>query len=189
MIVKRFEHFTLRQLAASLVGKHPAQRELKMAKELRDKGVAVVPIVGHGKQWAGLGCKLFLVTPYVGKSVHQLGREGELESPVRRKHVVDQIAAVTAKLVEREVYFRDLKASNILMDNKARLWLIDVGSARKAGKRVHMLKMLGMLLKTLAMEEIPPAERYYLLQRIVALCPFLGDPQKLAQDIDKTKLP
>lgn len=189
VVVKRYEHFPLKQMIASFFKTHPAQKEVKMSAELREKGVPVVPIIASGKQWAGLGLKMWLVLPVVGKSVHQMGREGDLESPMRRKHIVDGIADLTAKLIEREYCHRDHKVSNILVDAKARLWLVDVGAVRKASKRKHMLRTLAILLKTLAKEEVPAPERFYLLQRVQEKCPFLGDVDQLAADVDRTPLP
>lgn len=189
VVVKRYEHFPLKQLFASLLGTHPAQKEAKMSKELRGKGVSAAPILAEGQHWSGVGVKRWLVLPVIGKSIQQMGRQGDLESPVRRKHIVDGIADLTVQLIEREYYHRDHKVSNILSDTKGRLWLIDVGAVRHAKKRRHMLRMLAILLKTLAKEDVPAPERFYCLQRVQAKCPFLGDVRKLAEDIDRVKLP
>ncbi len=189
LVVKRYEHFPLKQLLASMVGNHPAQKEARMSKELREKGVSAAPILAEGVQWSGVGIKRWLILPVIGKSLHQMGREGDLVSPVARKRIVHGIADLTAQLIEREYYHRDHKLSNILMDAKGLLWLVDVGAVRRAKKRAHMLRMLAILLKTMAKEDIPAPERFYCLQRIQGQCPFLGDPRKLAKDVNAVKLP
>lgn len=188
LVVKQFLHSPLEQMVAAWLGRHPGQREVKANAELREKGIPVVPILAHGKRGL-IGCRYWIVTPYVGKSVHQMGREGDLEDPRRRKHVVDSIAALTSELIVRAYWNRDHKASNMLMDPRGRLWLIDVGAVRPAKNRQHTLRMLAMLLKTLAAEEIPPAERLYLLDVIRSRCEFLGPLDQLAKDVDAVKLP
>lgn len=189
LVVKEFLHNPLQQVLAAWLGVHPGQRELKANADLKEKGVAVVPILAHGMRWGGFGRRFWLVTPYVGKSIRQLAREGDLENPRVRKHVIDAIALLTAGLIQRGLWNRDHKISNILMDPRGRVWLIDAGAVRPAKGRPDTLRMLAMLLKTLAAEEIPPAERAYCLDVIRSRCEFLGPLKQLAEDVDRAKLP
>lgn len=189
VVVKRFQYSPTRQFLAALLGVHPGQRELKANEELRGKGFPVVPIIAHGKERSALGTRFWLVTPRIGSSVLRLYHEGDLEDPRRRKLVIDGVAAVTAELIQHGYYNRDLKTSNILVEPRGKVWLIDVGATKKATGRPQTLRMLAMLNKTLAMQEIPPQERMYLLNAIRTRCEFLGPLEQLAKDVEAVKLP
>lgn len=190
LVYKRFQYSPTRQLFAKLLGVHPGQRELAAAEQLRGMGFPVVPILAHGTQKSPLGVMFWLVTPYIGHSVQEMGKQAELEHPKQRKHVIDHIAVLTAELILRGWYNRDHKTSNLLFDKHGKIWMIDVGGAQPAKKgRPQTLRMLAMLNKTLAKDEIPPAERQYLFDMIRQRCDFLGPLDKLLVDIETTKLP
>src|SRR5690606_9243561 len=70
-VIKRFDHLPARQAFAAALGVHPAQREVAMNKLLADKGIAVVPILAHGRRWDVVGCRLCLMPPRRGDSVQQ----------------------------------------------------------------------------------------------------------------------
>lgn len=188
-VVKRFEYAPPRQAMAALLGIHPGQRELKVSAELKDKGVAVAPILASGKQWGPLGCRLWLMTPLLGNCIHRMEQQGDLEDPTRRRAVIDAVADLTASLIERGYANRDHKTSNLVYGEDGKLWLIDVGAVRPARGRADTLRMLAMLLKTLAIDEIPKAERQYCLEAIRKRCEFLGPLRQLAKDVDAVRLP
>lgn len=189
LVVKRFLHNPPRQLIASILGTHPAQREKKVTGELAAKGLPVVPILASGRTMHPFGAMLWLVTPFVGKSVQRMYLEGDLEDPRRRKLVIDQMAALASELIQHGYYNRDLKTSNLLLDGRGKMWMIDAGATRRAKGRPQTLRMLAMLNKTLAMQEIPPQERMYLLNAIRTRCEFLGPLEQLARDVEAVRLP
>jgi tRNA A-37 threonylcarbamoyl transferase component Bud32 len=189
VVFKRFQYSPPQQLIASTFGAHPGQREIKANARLREKGFPVVPILAHGRTLHPLGVRFWLVTPFVGKSVQRMYQEGDLEDPKRRKHVIDSISVLTSELIMHGFYNRDLKTSNLLMDGRGKLWMIDAGATRPSKNREQTLRMLAMLLKTLAQQEIPHAERMYLINAIRHRCEFLGPLDMLAKDIDAVRLP
>jgi hypothetical protein len=130
-VVKRFVYAPLRQRLSLLVGRHPGQAELKWNRALRGAGVPVVPVVDGGIEPAGLGATVWLATPLAGASMQRLIRE----EATRRTHgeaLISAAADLTRALFAAGFWSRDLKPSNIVIDDDGRALLIDVGSARHA---------------------------------------------------------
>jgi tRNA A-37 threonylcarbamoyl transferase component Bud32 len=167
VVVKRFEYSPTRQLLAKLLGVHPGQRELRANRWLAAKGIAVVPIIANGCQRAGRGGKLWLVTPKRGKSLQSLLREDPPLSRPLRQTVIESVGRLAGQLLRAGVFFKDLKTSNILIDETGQAWLIDVGSARPMGLSGRADRMLAMLEKTAAQDGAKAADRLRCL-RIIA---------------------
>ena len=183
-VVKQCRLSPIEQWFTSTLGIHPCQREEKISRELHDKGIPVAPILASGRQWCAAGCRLWLMTPMLGRSVRELGRQGDLEFPQRRKLIVDACAGLTVDLIHRGYVNRDHQVSNFIWSNDGRLQLIDVDGVGAAKGRAGTVQMLATLLQSLAEEEIPPAERRYCLDMIRMRCEFLGPLEALAQEVD-----
>lgn len=126
-VVKRFEYWPMRQVFAAALGVHPGQRERRCEKRLRAADVDVVPIIASGMT----GMKLWLATPFVGKSLHNLFFHGDLDDGQRRERVLRSAGELTGTLIRKGFFNRDHKASNILVDEADRARLIDYGAVRR----------------------------------------------------------
>ena len=149
-VIKRFEFNPIRQALGRLLGMHPGQRERRRCRQLQQRGLAVVPIFASGIQRAGYGLNLWLATPYVGISLHHLFYHGRLTDPDQRERVLCSVGQLTSDLIRRHLYNRDHKASNILIDQDDRAWLIDVGAVRLTCGSSGELAMVHKLGETLA---------------------------------------
>ncbi len=129
-VIKRYEFNPLRQKLGWLIGRHPAQREIRRAAYLSQLGVPVVPIIAHGWDSKEGASRAWLVTPCTGRSLFHLFYHQELSDPDRRGRILDMAGELTGELIRRGLFNRDHKASNILVDSKDRLWLIDTGGVR-----------------------------------------------------------
>lgn len=149
-VVKRFEYSPLRQLLGFLFWLHPGQRERRQYMWLHRIGLRVAPIVVNGVSHRGLGLVYWLVTPYLGTSLHNLFYHGELKDDARRERVVDAAGKLTSELIRHRLFNRDHKASNILIDRYDRAWLIDFGAVQSRYKPGGVARMIASLDATLA---------------------------------------
>jgi hypothetical protein len=147
-VIKRFVYSPLRQRLALLLGLHPGRRELRCNSRLGAAQVRVVPITDAGVEGRGLGCRVWLATPLTGSSLHHLLDTSEGDPDVRGRHI-DAAACLGAELIRAGFWFKDLKPSNIVIDEAGDAWLIDVGSARPARKPAHTERMLAVMARVL----------------------------------------
>lgn len=159
LVVKRFEYAPWRQWLAGVLGVHPAQRERRANRRLLAAGLPVAPIVAQGRLPCRFGVRHWLATPPRGRSLQRLLRDPAPAPHARRRAAVHAVARLTAQLMRAGVFFKDLKTSNILIDECDRVWLIDVGSARRMWTRRSAIRMLVMLDKTAAGDGASKADR------------------------------
>ena len=180
LVIKRFDHNPLRQKLAWAIGTHPGQREADNARRLRKAGLPVVDVVGTYAQPVGFGrCKVHVATAYQGLSFQQLKRDGKLpSSQVEVETLLTAVGAIAADMLECGWIFRDFKTANIVVDEKYKPWLIDVGSAKRGkpcingcgGQRAW--RMLRMLDHTMTQDGWDAEARRNTLARALAcLCP------------------
>lgn len=155
-VAKRFVHSPVRQRATLLVGRHPAQLEWRANRTLRAAGVAVVPIVDGGIERVGVGSHVWLVTPWMGESLQHVIRD---RAEGLRADAVLAAAALTRRLLEAGLVFRDLKPSNIVLDAEGRAHLLDVGSVRATRSPKRIAAMLAVMDRVLARDGADEALR------------------------------
>lgn len=167
-VIKRFEHQPWRQRLALLLGGcaagHPGRLELRWNRRLRARGVRVVPIIDAGWEPAGLGCRVWLATPHMGESMQQRLRGNP--SHEQGKALVDAAAALARDLLAANLTFKDLKPSNIIIDEQGRGWLIDVGSVRPATSPRARARMLAVMDRVLARDGASTAWRERFLDQV-----------------------
>ena len=137
VVFKQWVHHPLKQAVLWVLRLHPAQRERRMHRRLAAAGLPAAPIWGAGLVRRGLGVEAWLATPALGESVYnriRLGAEGE-ELAARGRTLLEQLAVAG-------YVWRDSKASNVLCDADGRLWLIDLGSARRSVSDAQRQRML-----------------------------------------------
>lgn len=186
MVVKRFDYAPWRQRLAWLIGIHPAQRERRSNRRLHQAGLPVVPITNHGMidlSWSG--CRLWLATPYTGRSLQNLIRSGALEDRHRRLAALHAAANLTLALIRRHYYFRDLKPSNILIDSTGQAWLIDVGGVRGSNRQIHVIKMLELLRRKTRQDGVSRSDQLRFLRIIIDHYPDVGSLKNVASQIDR----
>jgi len=149
-VFKRFEYSPLRQALAAMLGVHPGQRERRLCDRMRKAGLPVVAIAASGSTRRGLGRRCWLATPYIGMSLHNLILHDRLPSGPKRVAVLSAVGRLTGELIRRRWFNRDHKASNILIDDGGRPWLIDVGAVRRLRGSAGADRMLANLCDTLA---------------------------------------
>jgi len=184
VVVKRFEYSPPRQLLARLLGLHPAQRELRWNRRLGRAGLPVVPIIWRGAVYGGWGCRCWLATPCVGKSLQQCMRGSELAERDERLAVLRVVAQLTCDLIRHGYYFPDLKPSNILIDKAGQAWLIDVGGVRHSRSRVRVLRMLGVMLRKTRQDRLSRTDQWRFLRMVVDQCPEVGGLKEAAASIE-----
>ena len=140
-VIKRFEYSPIKQMLAGMLGIHPGQRERRCCEMLKAAGLAVVPIVGGGVSQR----KYWLVTPYTGKSLYNLLHHGELTDPQKRTQLMTAVGQLTRQLAAKGLFNRDHKASNIVVDEDAKPWLIDVVGVRRSRGQKDTDRMLANL--------------------------------------------
>lgn len=189
VVIKRFEHSPLRQRVAMLLGVHPAQAEMRKALALAHAKIPVVPIMGmHVQNTGTLGVKVHLATRWLGVSLQQAMKEQRplVTGECQREKIMACLGELAASLLLAGWVFRDLKTSNLLIDDQGRLRLIDVGSARNVGTitsgsaPARAWRMLWMLNHTLTQDGWSKAQRIACLARPLAVICSL--PVKLAHD-------
>ncbi|KAJ1648486.1 serine/threonine protein kinase, CMGC, CDC2/CDK sub [Coemansia erecta] len=110
-----------------------AIREIKLLKSLRHPNIVPLSdmLVRHEPQGSGAVPSVYMVFPYMD---HDL--TGLLENPkiqLRPEHIklyLRQLLEGTAYLHASRVMHRDMKASNLLLNNEGRLYIADFGLAR-----------------------------------------------------------
>ncbi|KAJ2745274.1 serine/threonine protein kinase, CMGC, CDC2/CDK sub [Coemansia sp. BCRC 34301] len=110
-----------------------AIREIKLLKSLNHPNIVPLSdmLVRHEVQGQNLAPSVYMVFPYMA---HDL--TGLLENPtvhLRPEHIklyLRQLLEGTAYLHASRVMHRDMKASNLLIDNEGRLYIADFGLAR-----------------------------------------------------------
>lgn len=147
-VVKRFEAAPRRQRLRLWLGLHPAQQELRWNRRLRRMGVPVVPVIAAGHEPVGLGTRAWLATPWWGDSLHHRLRAAAGDAAAVER-LLDAAAPVIAALAARGLRFRDLKPSNIVIDEQGRAALIDVGGMRRGGGDRDLPRMLEVLERRL----------------------------------------
>jgi hypothetical protein len=147
-VIKRFEYSPLRQRLALLLGLHPACRELRCNRRLHAAQVRVVPVIDAGVEGRGLGCRAWIATPLAGTSLHHRLQDPEAQTGGRGR-LIDAAARLARDLIQAGFWFKDLKPSNIVIDDAGDAWLIDVGSARPARKPSDTERMLAVMDRVL----------------------------------------
>jgi tRNA A-37 threonylcarbamoyl transferase component Bud32 len=159
VVVKQFVYQPLRQQLARCVGYHPAQRELNGNDRLKNAGVPVVPVfdcgIEDGKAW--------LATPYLGESLLRCLRKGE------QIHVfIDAAAILALTLISAGYTFKDLKPSNMIIDERGQAHLIDAGSVKRSVSPSEIHRMLGVMDRVLARDGIENGYREQFARKIQA---------------------
>ena len=174
-VIKQFQHSPTRQTWAMLVGMHPAQYERRGTRLLQRRGISVAPIVDWGVTFRGPKAKAWLLMPYCGRSLKHRLRKGEFTSHARRMRVLTSVAELTAAMLAHGLFNRDHKASNVLIDDTDRAWLIDAGGVRQEKQDAQRLRMLMALAVTVPPRKVSRAEQVRFLRVVVQRCPELGD--------------
>jgi tRNA A-37 threonylcarbamoyl transferase component Bud32 len=166
-VVKRFDRALLRQLGGLLLGLHPAQRELRWNRRLAALGVPVVPIDDAGVEGGLAGVRVWLSTPYAGVSLQRALASGDRDGR-ERGELIDEASALTLQLVRAGLCFRDLKPSNMIVDESGTTRLIDVGGVRRARGARDVNRMLGVMVRVLARDGLEESLRQRFLDAVRA---------------------
>ena len=190
MVIKRFDYAPWRQWLGSLVRLHPAQRERRSNRRLRQAGLPVVPIIDHGTtdHW-WFGGRHWLATPYAGRSLQELVRSGQLNDRVQRLAALRTTADLMINVIRHRFYFRDLKPSNILLDRDGRAWIIDVADARRSQQQIHVLKMLAVMRRKAHGDGVSRSDQLRFLRIIVDHYPDAGNLNTIVSEIDRLNRP
>jgi hypothetical protein len=150
-VVKRFEYRPLRQRGVALIGLHPAQIEVRRNRAMQRDGVPVVPVESAGAERCGIGIRSWIATPFAGTSLqHRLATATGAE----RAAQVDTASRLTIDLIRAGYTFKDLKPSNIVVDDEGRARLIDVGCARRSVRPRAIERMLAVMLRVLSRDGV-----------------------------------
>ncbi len=182
VVIKRFEYSPLRQRLADWVGAHPAQRELRSNERLRAAGLPVVPITAHGTIPAGAGCRFWLMTPLVGRSLQCLMR-GQPIARGERLRLIQVVADLAGLLIRGGYYFRDFKPSNILIDDAGAAWLIDVGGLQRSDRPDRVTRMLAVMRRKVTEDQLSLTDQLRFLHAVVDQCPQLAAVRQVVAEL------
>ncbi|NQV82092.1 MAG: hypothetical protein HQ495_16160 [Alphaproteobacteria bacterium] len=146
LVVKRFEYSPWRQAFGRMLGIHPAQLELAAQRTLEAAGVRVITTIDCGMDKG----RAWLATPAVGTSLQRALASNRDDHAA----LMDAAATLTLALIEAGFTFKDLKPSNILIDNRGDAWLIDVGSVKNTTSRKAVRRMLEVMRRVLARDRV-----------------------------------
>ncbi|MEE9405407.1 MAG: hypothetical protein V3V20_10980 [Algisphaera sp.] len=142
-VVKTFLHARWKQRFTQKIGQHPAQLEARWHANLQKANVPVVPIAAQGFDHSGAG---WIITPWMGESLHNTLAQGHADTPAQRHRLTRAVGTLTGRLLSQKLFNRDHKASNIVIDpHSGELRLIDAGGCRSAKGRPLLLSALPML--------------------------------------------
>ena len=161
VVVKQFVYQPTRQRASLAVGVHPAQLEAARNYQLQEAGVSVVPLIDGGEERCGLGGRVWLATPFVGASLQCRLKDSVIDE-TRASELIDAAAILTRRLLKAGYTFKDLKPSNIIIDDAGAMHLIDVGSVKPSTREKHIVRMLAVMDRVLKRDGIKQTlcERY-----------------------------
>lgn len=162
VVIKRWQYSPLRQRLGRLLGLHPAQREIRWNRRLIALGLPVVPILQHTRHRG----RSQLHTPHIGPSLQQALRSGELSFGAKRA-IARQLADAVADLFDHELSFRDMKTSNVLLDDAGKLHWIDVGSFRRVSPD-RIMRSLALLDHTAAGDGATRTDRLRFARHLAA---------------------
>jgi len=172
-VIKRYEYAPIRQTLARLLRIHPAQRETRMNRRLRDAGLDIVPIAGGGTDRG----RVWLATPERGEALQIMIQQGQPTSRAERNRLIDAVTDLWLQLVRAGWFFRDFQVANILVDDDGRPWLIDVGATRRSTSREHALRMLRQLYETAVIEGLTRTDAWRGAQRVAQQWDGAGSPR------------
>ena len=161
-VIKQFTYSPLRQQLGLRLGLHPAQRERRGSALLARAGIPAVSVAAGGYRPAGTGgVVVWLATPWAGRPLHAVLRDSTL-APDDHRAAIDAAAGLTRRLIETGLWFRDLKPSNVILDETGRARLIDTGSVERARRRARVERMTATMQRVLSRQHIDPRliERY-----------------------------
>ena len=152
IVVKRFEYTPWRQWLSLCAGCHPAQRQSRAVERLVKARVPVVPVLDGGFEACPIGCRVWLSSPFAGRSLQQLLAQATGDH--QRNAAVDAAAHLTGRLIGAGFWFKDLKPSNIIVSDQTEAKLIDVGSVRRCRAPGQIQRMLEVMDRVLARDGV-----------------------------------
>ncbi len=178
VVVKEYQDPPFRQRLAWLLRIHPGQREARLAMRLAGLGIKV-PVPVKTRWEAG---RVWLVYPWLGPSLMNVVRQHDL-SIATKASFADQISQHLVNLLENDLFNRDHKLSNILVDDDSQLWLVDVGGVRRARGRHYLIRMLGALWESARRAGASQSDCWRVVHMLAAQWPDAGDAKSLAKDV------
>ena len=149
-VLKAFGDVSKGAKLKGLIGLHPAQVELRRAKQMRAAGLAVVPVEAAGT----LDGKRVLTTPLMGPSLQALQADPSGENwpdDAHRRFALDAVVELVNEMVRAGFVNRDLKTSNLVVgpDDFRHVMMIDVGGARRSTDPAARRRTVAMLIQTM----------------------------------------
>lgn len=141
-VIKRYVYAPWRQFMAWKIGSHPIQREQLAISLLDEQGFRVLPMLASGVLSTKRGFIGYGISRFVGESLHRRIRRKLFDSDDQQRLALESAGEQTARLIEQGIYHRDLKASNLLIDDEGHAWLIDVGDIRGTRSQAKFNSML-----------------------------------------------
>ncbi|MEM6334075.1 MAG: hypothetical protein AAF823_12135 [Planctomycetota bacterium] len=159
VVRKRYLHGRFKQRWTYRLGVHPGQKERRAAAWLERIGVPVVAVMEVSRS----GGEVTVVTRWHGPSLDvALAEAGGAAGAADRARLLSAAGALAERLIERRVFFKDLKASNVVLGpgwpGAVDARLIDVGSARRGLSGAQRRRMVGMLRATCEAAGAEPGE-------------------------------
>jgi tRNA A-37 threonylcarbamoyl transferase component Bud32 len=127
LIVKRFNLKRWRNLVVDAFRESRALRAFRTAYHLELLGIPTPKALAAGRErLLGLVRRSYLVTLEIPKVRNLVAHLASIADPGRRRAAIEEVGALVARLHREGYAHRDLKATNILVDDKGALWLVDL---------------------------------------------------------------
>ncbi|MEL7087914.1 MAG: hypothetical protein AAGL98_05645, partial [Planctomycetota bacterium] len=114
-VIKRYNRAGLRQKVQAVFGVHPLQKEALWHDRLAVAGLNTVPVYDLGNDPTG---RRHQATPYAGKTFYDVLRENPAPGPLHRHALTRQAGRITGQLLALRVLYRDLKSTNLVVDEQ-----------------------------------------------------------------------
>ena len=150
-VVKRFEYWSVRQVLGLLIGMHPGQFECRRNRKLRRLGVNVVAVEESGLEFKDGRFRYWLATGYAGVSLQDRVKSDDFADSDQRRTVLRSVGELFSQLVRLGLFFRDFKASNVVVGDDGVVRLIDVGGCRGIRTNNDVNRMIGLMETTLGL--------------------------------------
>ena len=166
-VLKAYGDTSLGGKLKALTGLHPAQVEVKRAKQMRGAGLAVVPIEAAGT----LQGRRVLASPLMGASLQALQADPAGDNwpdDAARRFALDAVVELVNEMFRAGFVNRDLKTSNLVVgpDDFRHVLMIDVAGARRSTDTAARRRTVDMLVRTMTTDGYPDREVVSVERRI-----------------------
>ena len=174
-VIKRFEYAPWQQFLARLIFLHPCQVEMRTNRKLLQMQLSTVGVEATGYTSGG---RAWLATRWTGKTISQSLRGMRYHE---RKMIAEDLAKLLEALINKKIFFRDIKTTNLVVKSDGTLAMIDVGSAKYFLTQHQIIRMLSLLDRCSRRDCASRMDQLRVVKLLVSRVPALGELRELVR--------